>query len=156
MRYDVSQHNFERVITLPDAEIAARYRSGETIAELATAYGVSRPTLAKALDRQGVARRPAKQRPGILSGSANPSWKGGRRQRRDGYLLVCTPEGDRLEHRVVMEAHLGRRLRDDEVVHHRDGDKSNNNPSNLDVMSQSDHARHHAPDMHAARYGHGR
>lgn len=153
MKYDVSKHNLERIIALPDTEIAGRYRSGETIAELATAYGVSSPTIAKALDREHVKRRPAKQRRGKLKGNANPAWKGGRRQRGDGYWMVNTEEGERLEHRVVMEKKIGRRLAPGEIVHHRDGDKGNNDPTNLEVMSQADHARHHAPEMHAARYG---
>lgn len=152
----MAKHNAERVVALPDAEIAARYGAGETIAELAAAYGVSRPTLAKALGREGVQRRPAKQRPGRMCGEADPSWKGGRRRRSDGYWLVCTDEGDRLEHRVVMEKLIGRRLRNDEIVHHRDGNKGNNDPANLELMTQSEHARHHAPDMHAARYGYDR
>lgn len=156
MRYDVAKHNAERVIAIPDAEIASRYRSGETIAELAAAYGVSRPTLAKALDREGVKRRPAKQREGRISGEANPAWNGGRRRRKDGYWLVWSSDGERLEHRVVMERQLGRKLHGDEIVHHRDADKGNNAPSNLEVMSRADHARHHAPEMHAARYGNGR
>lgn len=156
MRYDVARHNVDRVIVLPDVEIAARYLAGETVAELAVSYGVSRPTLAKALDREGVQRRAAKQRKGRLSGEANPAWNGGRRRRKDGYWLVWTPEGERLEHRVVMERHLGRKLRDEEIVHHRDEDKGNNDPANLELMRQSEHARLHSPAMHAARYGHGR
>ena len=35
MKYDVSRHNAEREIRLPDAEIAERYLSGATTAELA-------------------------------------------------------------------------------------------------------------------------
>ena len=155
MRYDVSRHNAEREIRLPDTEIAERYLGGETTAELSAAFSVSRPTIAKSLARSGVQMRPAKQRPGILAGDANPAWKGGRRQRADGYWLVQTPDGERLEHRVVMERKLGRHLRDDEIVHHADEDKSNNDPENLEVMSQSDHARLHAPAMHQARYGNG-
>lgn len=138
---------------LPDAEIAFRYLSGETLTEIAHAYHVSRPTIVKSLDRSSVERRPAKHRPGRLAGENNPAWKGGRRQRCDGYWMVRVDGVERLEHRVVMERHLGRLLRDDEIVHHRDGDKSHNDPSNLEVMSQSDHVRHHAPEMHAARYG---
>lgn len=156
MRYDISQHNAARVKHLPDREIAGRYMAGETMAEIARAYKVSRPLVAKSLDRSGIERRPAKQRPGILSGDSNPAWKGGRRQRSDGYWMVRIDGADRLEHRVRMERHIGRALRDDEIVHHKDGDKSNNDPSNLEIMSQSEHARHHAPGMHAARYGHGR
>ncbi|MCP1545360.1 HNH endonuclease signature motif containing protein [Methylorubrum extorquens] len=148
--------NADRVIKLPDAEIGHRYICGETIAELARHFRVSNPTIAKALSRLGIARRAPKPRPGRFSGSNNPAWTGGRRQRADGYWLVWTPEGERLEHRVAVEKDLGRRLADDEIVHHRDGDKSNNDPSNLQVMCQREHARHHAPEMHAARYGHGR
>lgn len=155
MRYDVSRHNIERVIALPDATIAGRYLAGETMAELAVAYGVSRPTIAKSLAKSGVERRPAKQRSGRMSGGRNPAWRGGRRQRADGYWLVWTANGERLEHRVIVEQAIGRALKDEEIVHHRDGDRSNNNPANLAVMSQSDHAALHAPEMHAARYSRG-
>jgi hypothetical protein len=50
----------------------------------------------------------------------------------------------RHEHRVVAEAELSRPLRPDEVVHHLDGDQSNNDPANLAVMTQSEHAALHA------------
>jgi hypothetical protein len=50
----------------------------------------------------------------------------------------------RHEHRVIMEKHLGRSLRSDEIVHHIDGDKTNNDISNLIIMSQSEHAKLHA------------
>lgn len=46
-------------------------------------------------------------------------------------------------HRVVMEEHLGRPLSSLEVVHHIDGDKWNNDISNLQVMTQSEHALLH-------------
>lgn len=44
-------------------------------------------------------------------------------------------------HRHLMEQHLGRQLSADEDVHHRDGDKQNNDLSNLEVLSHSEHAR---------------
>ena len=50
------------------------------------------------------------------------------------------------EHRNVMEAHLGRKLTAKEIVHHRDGDKRNNDPENLLVMSLSEHTKLHFPD----------
>ncbi|MBF0263560.1 MAG: HNH endonuclease [Magnetococcales bacterium] len=50
----------------------------------------------------------------------------------------------RHEHRVVAEQMLGRPLRTDEHVHHRDGNKHNNTPENLDVMNWLDHLQLHA------------
>jgi HNH endonuclease len=42
-------------------------------------------------------------------------------------------------HRLVMEAELGRPLRSDEIVRHRDGDLLNNDPSNLLLLSREEH-----------------
>jgi len=50
----------------------------------------------------------------------------------------------RHEHRVVMERKLGRKLKRGEIVHHIDGDKRNNHPDNLKLLSsQSEHASLH-------------
>lgn len=54
-------------------------------------------------------------------------------------------------HRVVMEQTLGRPLAKGEIVHHKDGNKLNNDPSNLEVMTQSEHVREHIAAMLAAR-----
>jgi predicted Zn-ribbon and HTH transcriptional regulator len=49
-----------------------------------------------------------------------------------------------VEHRVIMEQHLGRKLMYNEVVHHKDGNHKNNVISNLELISRSNHGRHHA------------
>ncbi len=49
----------------------------------------------------------------------------------------------RHEHRIVMEQILGRPLGTYEVVHHKDGNKKNNSPENLELMDQSLHASLH-------------
>lgn len=48
-------------------------------------------------------------------------------------------------HRVIAEQKIGRPLKPGEVVHHIDGNKRNNDPSNLMIFAtQADHARYHA------------
>jgi hypothetical protein len=75
-------------------------------------------------------------------------WKGGRKVRKDGYVLIAvaddylnpadtTSSGTKyaLEHRVVMEQHIGRPLLKTEVVHHVDRNPSNNHIDNLELFS---------------------
>lgn len=49
-------------------------------------------------------------------------------------------------HRVLAENAIGRLLEPDELVHHKDNNKENNDPSNLEVMTRSAHSRHHGAD----------
>jgi len=58
---------------------------------------------------------------------------------RDNYIKLK----GRHMHRVVIEQVLGRKLLPNEIVHHRDGNKWNNDPSNLLVITQSEHLRLH-------------
>lgn len=46
-------------------------------------------------------------------------------------------------HRVLMENIIGRLLLRNEIVHHKDGNKENNNNDNLELMTVSNHSRHH-------------
>lgn len=151
--YDVSQHNEKRKVDIPPDEIRRMYASGQTIAEIADRYGVSVQPIKRIMKENGIERRAAVPRPGKMSGPNNPAWKGGRRIRTDGYVIVWTPNGPQLEHRVVMEEELGRKLSPDEIVHHIDGDRSNNTPSNLVVMTQSEHIQEHIEEMNEARHG---
>lgn len=47
-------------------------------------------------------------------------------------------------HRVLIEIHLNRILEKNEAVHHKDENKSNNAIENLEVITNSEHAKHHA------------
>lgn len=42
-------------------------------------------------------------------------------------------------HRVIMEEYLQRKLSLDEVIHHKDGNKLNNNINNLEVLQKREH-----------------
>ena len=50
--------------------------------------------------------------------------------------------------RVIMENLLNRTLDDNEIIHHIDGDPSNNNISNLQVMTKEEHARLHRTEYY--------
>lgn len=70
-----------------------------------------------------------------------------------GYVRVNVGHGKRqYEHILVMEKKLGRPLRffgvghaDNEVVHHIDGDKTNNSQGNLEVITHGQHCAMHTP-----------
>ena len=92
-------------------------------------------------------------------GSLNANWRGGRSIASNGYVLIRVGTGHHLadvrgyayEHRVVAENSLGRRLVDGEEVHHKDGNKTNNIPENLEVVTRQEHFVEHRSDRNRDR-----
>lgn len=71
----------------------------------------------------------------------------------DGYRRVCS-NGKRIrEHRLVMEKFIGRKLLRNEIVHHIDGDKKNNDIKNLQLMTFQQHCIMHTIERKRNNYG---
>lgn len=73
----------------------------------------------------------------------------------DGYYLIKKPKGYKgnsyidgryiYEHRYIVEQRLGRPLKYNENVDHKDGNKLNNDPRNLVLKTRAQHTRDTKP-----------
>ena len=104
-----------------------------------------------------------------LRGDKNASWQGGRTESSYGYVLIYDEthpfrngDGNVFEHRIIAEKYLlndensveinGKMyLSPEYVVHHIDGNKQNNDVSNLSVMTKGEHSRLHNAKRHMDR-----
>lgn len=64
-------------------------------------------------------------------------------QRKKGKQKSYAKVDGRHAHRTIAEQKIGRLLGPKEVVHHIDGNRRNNAPENLEVLTQGEHMRRH-------------
>lgn len=83
-------------------------------------------------------------------GEKGSNWKGGRQITTRGYVLIKNPEHHRadkngyvLEHIYVFEKETGIKVPKNCAIHHLDGNKQNNDISNLCLMSFGGHTTYH-------------
>jgi hypothetical protein len=113
--------------------------------KVAELLGVSR----SCVERTGKRLNLKTAKTGPRPGDKHPGWKGGRVM-QGGYRYLYRPDhpnatkaGYVLEHRLVVEQSLGRLLERNEVVHHIDANRENNDPANLVVFqTNAAHLRH--------------
>lgn len=124
-----------------------------SVEEIARDRGVSLKTVYLAMRRLGIPT-PKMRVPAHLGSrrERHYKWKGGRVLDGNGYVKVHMPEhpdadmnGYVLEHRLVKEKELGRRLKPWEKIHHVNRIKHDNRPENLRVMANPHHGEVECP-----------
>lgn len=129
--------------------IQSLYNDGLSMNRISAIIGITPSGVRKYFVKYGIERRGKAEI--FKSHDTNPAWKGGRHIAGNGYVEIFMPNHPNAnvrkyvyEHQLVMERKIGRPLKKGEVVHHIDGDKTNNKISNLLLLTASEHAKLHA------------
>ena len=77
-------------------------------------------------------------------GSKNWNWKGGKKFDREYKMIQIAKGIYKPEHRLIIKRKLGlKKLSSKLIVHHKDENKKNNNPNNLELMTRKEHINLH-------------
>jgi hypothetical protein len=144
-----------RMIAIDMDRLAREYANDRSaVRKCAAVHGVGVDYVYSKMHQAGIKiRKGGDAKIGTQAREKNPKWKGGTTRRKDGYVLEYVNGKQLFQHRLVAERMLGRELREGECVHHKNGNRSDNRPENIEVFpSHSIHMRHHSdPQEMSAR-----
>ena len=109
-------------------------------------YGIPRHTTAHT---EQARNQISKSRKGKCAAKENPNWKGGQYTDALGYVWIRVDpskpgqQAYKQRSRLAIEKRLGRELTSAEIVHHVNENKSDDRPSNLQIMSRAEHMKVH-------------
>lgn len=84
-------------------------------------------------------------------GVENPRYNGGFSTWQGRTVITCRDGGVMLYSRALMAGHVGRLLKSDEIVHHVNGDPTDDCVENLQVLSRAQHIEIHRAELLEAR-----
>lgn len=128
------QERLERKIT----SICEQYKDGMSLRQLAAVHRTSHETIRQILNNHKI----------LTTYEHRQLATGSKKVDKQGYVHVfvgmgypgATRVGWILEHRKVMQECIGRPLMFWEIIHHRDRDKANNKPENLELTTSAEHS----------------
>lgn len=116
-----------------------QYEGGKSTCVLAAELGVNTGTICTQLRKAGAIMRPRT----YYTGEQNKLWSGGKFITKQGYVRlesrIWGKDAGRYEHTVVAASKIGRPLRRGEIVHHKNGNRGDNRPENLEVIDRVEH-----------------
>ncbi len=128
---NIPEHGFKKG-HIPDTK--GKKRSPETIQKMKENCG--HPVTQETKEKIGNTIREK----GLKRGINNPNWNGGKYKNQWGYICISLGDGNyALEHRMIVEKELGRKLKIDEHVHHINGIKDDNRLENLIIVINKQH-----------------
>lgn len=150
---------FSERLPIDEKRAIELYLSGQTQDEVAQILGSTQKVVYSTLKRNGIKSRKAAKR--YQDGPNNHMWNGGVTIRSSGYIAIKNRDHHRadskgyvLEHILVAEQKLGRKLRWlgpghplSEIVHHLNGDKTDNRPENIAITTFTQHLDAHRNEL---------